>query len=161
MASRAALQSRKQLIAAALTRPLRCGCSSASSKISQSDAIGAVKTLDAPPITAGTPASRKASRAIVACALVRTSTATSPGCTARKAGSPSSVAGLISVSESSKPTMSAATSSAIRGRSASTRNSPLALSGSPGERDNTRNRSGMWAREPRNSERVRPAFTGR
>ena len=53
--ARSAVWPRKQVSAAARTRALRCGCSSASSSSSHSTAAGVANTLPPPAITAGTP----------------------------------------------------------------------------------------------------------
>ena len=61
--SSVAVWPKKQVSAAARTRGLRWGCSSASSRLSHSTAAGVANTLPPPAMTAGTPASWSASRA--------------------------------------------------------------------------------------------------
>ena len=122
---------KKQVSAASRIRIGR-GCSRARRRVSHSRAAGVPKTLAVPESTAGTPTAASASRMTVPWSFVRTSTATSPGCS----GEPFAVAPLArSVATST------ATSRATQARADAASAWPRPLSASP-SRDTTRIRSG-------------------
>ena len=99
---------------------MRPGCSTASSRVSHSSALSVANTLVAPARTEGTPATARASRTRPACALVRTSTATSPG-PSDGSSRPSSQRESAATSSAT----SAARSAAIRSRTGPTIGSPV------------------------------------
>ncbi len=88
---------RNGVSAAARTRPERCGCSRASSRISQSSPAGVAYTLPAPAITDGTSTAARASRTRALWSWVPTRTATSPATevpSRRRSGAPASSAAM-------------------------------------------------------------------
>ena len=119
-ARRSADQPMKPVSAAEWARVMEAGRSSASSSRSHSWAGSVPNTLPAPLITAGTPASRSASRIIAACRLVRTSTARCAGRTASVRWSRRSPA-ATRAPELSSATMSPATSQTICRRASAAR----------------------------------------
>ena len=129
--------------AAARTRPVRPGCSTASSRVSHSSALSVANTLVAPARTEGTPATARASRTRPACALVRTSTATSPG-PSDGSSRPSSQRESAATSSAT----SAARSAATRSRTGPTIGSPVFQCARRPARGSTRRRNGAGRGAP-------------